>query len=68
MESGDARGFWERVQDDKDDRQAELKWCGSSPIYTFLRAVPGARGRLKQYQQWNIDDASVVSFAGMRFS
>lgn len=68
MESGDARGFWERVQEDKDDRQAELKWCGSSPIYTFLRAVPGARGRLKQYQQWNIDEQSVVSFAGMQFS
>lgn len=68
MESGDARGFWERVQEDKDERQAELKWCGSSPIYTFLRAMPQARGRLKQYQQWNIDETSVVSFAGMKFS
>jgi len=68
MESGDARGFWERVQQDRDDRQAELKWCGSSPIYTFLRAVPQARGQLRHYQQWNIDEASVVSFAGMRFS
>lgn len=68
MEAGDARGFWERVQEDGDDQQPELKWCGSAPIYTFLRAVPGARGQLKQYQQWNIDEASVVSFAGMRFS
>jgi hypothetical protein len=68
MESGDAPGFWERVQEDKDEQQTELKWCGSSPIYTFLRAVPQARGRLKHYQQWNIDEESVVSFAGMRFS
>jgi len=68
METGDARGFWERVQQDRDQSQAELKWCGSSPIYTFLRAVPQARGQLKHYQQWNIDESSVVSFAGMRFS
>jgi AmmeMemoRadiSam system protein B len=63
MESGDARGFWELVQDNGDD----LKWCGSAPIYTFLKAVPQARGRLLHYQQWNIDDHSVVSFAGMQF-
>ncbi len=63
MESGDARGFWDLVQQNHDD----LKWCGSAPIYTFLKAVPHARGRLLRYQQWNIDDQSVVSFAGMRF-
>ncbi len=65
---GDARGFWERVQEDRDESKQELKWCGSSPIYTFMKAVPQARGELRNYQQWNIDDASVVSFAGMRFS
>ncbi len=63
MESGDARSFWELVQQNRDD----LKWCGSAPIYTFLKAVPGARGNLLHYQQWNIDEASVVSFAGIRF-
>mgnify|MGYP003336395184 FL=1 len=63
MESGDAQGFWELVQENRDD----LNWCGSAPIYTFLRAVPQARGRLLHYQQWNIDEASVVSFAGLRF-
>jgi len=68
MESGDARGFWERVQEDRDEGKAELKWCGASPIYTFLKAMPQARGELRHYQQWNIDEASVVSFAGMRFS
>jgi hypothetical protein len=36
-------------------------------VYTFLKAVPEARGELLRYQQWNIDDQSVVSFAGMRF-
>jgi hypothetical protein len=63
MESGDARGFWDLVQQNQDD----LKWCGSAPIYTFLKAVPQAHGELLDYQQWNIDEASVVSFAGMRF-
>ena len=63
MESGDARGFWDLVQENHDD----LKWCGSAPIYTFLKAVPQARGELLGYQQWNIDESSVVSFAGMRF-
>jgi AmmeMemoRadiSam system protein B len=63
IEAGDAAGFWERVQ----DKQDHLKWCGSAPIYTFLRAVPQARAQLRHYQQWNIDEQSVVSFAGMRF-
>jgi AmmeMemoRadiSam system protein B len=63
MESGDARGFWDLVQQNHDD----LKWCGSAPIYTFLKALPQARGRLRRYQQWNIDDQSVVTFAGMSF-
>jgi hypothetical protein len=61
--AGDHAGYWEMVQDGHDD----LKWCGSAPLYTFLRAVPGARGTLLRYQQWNIDPASVVSFAGMAF-
>jgi AmmeMemoRadiSam system protein B len=63
MEAGDARGFWDLIQQNHDD----LKWCGSAPIYTFLKAVPDTRGRLLRYQQWNIDEQSVVSFAGMSF-
>jgi hypothetical protein len=63
MEQGDARGFWNLVQENRDD----LKWCGSAPIYTFLKAAPQARGNLLKYQQWNIDKHSVVSFAGVRF-
>jgi AmmeMemoRadiSam system protein B len=61
--AGDATGFWELVQENHDD----LKWCGSSPVYTFLKAKPGARGTVERYEQWNIDPQSVVSFAGMSF-
>jgi len=64
MEAGDARGFWDLVQPNQD----ELKWCGSSPIYTFLKCVPEAKGRLQRYEQWNIDEQSVVSFAAMTFA
>jgi hypothetical protein len=63
INAGDAQGFWERIQEQQDD----LKWCGSSPFYTFLKAMPDARGELARYEQWNIDPQSVVSFAGMRF-
>lgn len=61
--ASDAPGFWDRVRENRDD----LKWCGSAPLYTFLKCAPGARGELLRYQQWNIDEDSVVSFAGMRF-
>jgi len=64
MTAGDATGFWDLVQPGHD----ELKWCGSSPVYTFLKTVPGAKGALQRYEQWNIDEQSVVSFAGMTFS
>ncbi len=61
--AGDAGGFWDLVQENHDD----LKWCGSSPVYTFLKAMPDARGTTERYEQWNIDPQSVVSFAGMSF-
>jgi predicted class III extradiol MEMO1 family dioxygenase len=60
---GDANGFWDLVQENHDD----LKWCGSSPVYTFMKAMPNARGTVERYEQWNIDPQSVVSFAGMSF-
>ena len=63
MAAGDAVGFWDLVQENHDD----LKWCGSSPVYTFMKALPNARGNLERYEQWNIDPQSVVSFAGMSF-
>ena len=64
IHASDARGFWDLVKENQDD----LKWCGSSPIYTFMKAVPQANGTLHRYEQWNIDENSVVSFAGISFS
>jgi hypothetical protein len=64
MNASDARGFWNLIKENRDD----LKWCGSSPIYTFMKVVPQARGTLHRYQQWNIDEKSVVSFAGISFA
>jgi AmmeMemoRadiSam system protein B len=60
----DAGGFWDLVREQHDD----LKWCGSSPFYAFLKTAPKARGQLLRYEQWNIDERSVVSFAGMSFA
>ena len=61
--AGDAEGFWNLVQERRDD----LKWCGSSPLYTFLKTMPQARGHLLRYEHWNIDEQSVVSFGGIAF-
>jgi hypothetical protein len=36
-------------------------------LYTFLKAVPEARGSLLHYEQWNINPESVVSFAALEF-
>ena len=35
--AGTPAGFWDLVQETRDD----LRWCGASPLYTFLHAVPG---------------------------
>jgi AmmeMemoRadiSam system protein B len=63
LAAGDADGFWELVREGDD----ELKWCGASPLYAFLKATAPRRGALLRYEQWNIDPASVVSFAAMAF-
>lgn len=63
ISAGDAEGFWRLVTENGDD----LRWCGAAPIYVFLRAVAPASGELRRYEQWNIDEHSVVSFAGMSF-
>jgi AmmeMemoRadiSam system protein B len=64
INAADAAGFWDLVRPQQDD----LKWCGAAPFYTFLKTAPKMRGELLKYEQWNIDDRSVVSFAGMAFS
>jgi MEMO1 family protein len=64
INAADPAGFWDLVRQNHDD----LKWCGSSPFYTFLKSVPKLQGELLKYEQWNIDEQSVVSFAGMSFT
>jgi len=61
--ASDSRGFWDLVGPDRDP----LKWCGSTPFYSFLKAAPQLKGEVLRYEQWNIDASSVVSFAGMAF-
>jgi MEMO1 family protein len=60
---GEADAFFELVKVNQD----ELRWCGYAPLYTFLKAVPAARGTLLNYEQWNIDEQSVVSCAALSF-
>lgn len=62
--AGDADGFWAAVRENHDP----VRWCGAAPLYTFLRAVPKARGELLGYRQWNIDECSAVSFAAIAFA
>lgn len=59
---GDPIGFYGAVSFDGDSRRI----CGLSPIYTFLRALPGVRGRLLRYSQWP-DSAGAVSFCAAVF-
>ncbi len=60
---GNIEAYWSLIQEGHDD----LKWCGSSPLYTFLKVKPGLRGDLLRYQQWQIDPQSVVSFSALTF-
>ncbi len=61
--AGDREGFFDLVRPQGD----ELRWCGFSPLYTYLKAVPEARGSLLSYEQWNIDEESVVSVTALEF-
>ena len=61
--AGDADGFFDLVAPTQDD----LRWCGYGPVYTFLKTVKGFRGETLSYEQWNIDEGSVVSFVGAEF-
>jgi AmmeMemoRadiSam system protein B len=61
--AGEPDGFWEQIQQGGDD----LRWCGASALYSFLRATGSPPGALLRYEQWNIDPASVVSFGALAF-
>ena len=63
--AGDPAGFWRLVRGETGD---DLSWCGSAPLYTFLRVAPKVRGEVLHYLQWQIDSDSVVSCAGLAFS
>ena len=66
LRSRDAEGFFELVHPEGD----ALHWCGYAPLYAFLHAVAPVldlEGDLLHYEQWNIDPASVVTFAAMHF-
>jgi hypothetical protein len=58
----DARGFYAGVAADQDARRI----CGLSPIYTLLRLLPEARGRLLRYAQWP-DPQGAVTFCAVVF-
>ncbi len=60
--AGDALGFFARVAADGDARRI----CGLSPIYSLLRVLPGAPGRLIQYRQWP-DPEGAVTFCAVSF-
>jgi AmmeMemoRadiSam system protein B len=62
--ASESEEFFELVKPEED----ELKWCGFAPLYTFLQVQPQARGQVLRYDQWNIDEESVVSFAALEFS
>ena len=60
--AGDPTGFYASVAHDGDSRRI----CGLSPIYTFLRALPGVEGRLIRYSQW-ADPEGAVTFCAAGF-
>lgn len=61
--AGDAGAFWDVLRPNGD----ALRWCGSAPLYAFLKAARFGSGEVLRYEQWNIDAQSVVSFAGLAF-
>jgi AmmeMemoRadiSam system protein B len=62
--AGNARGFHDLVHPNRDP----LKWCGVSPLYTMLASHPNLSGQVLAYDQWNIDEQSVVSYAALEFN
>jgi MEMO1 family protein len=61
----DARGFWDHVSGDLDERRI----CGLAPIWSLLRTLSiEVRGRLLHYEQTvDAEDGSIVSHAAVGF-
>ena len=55
--------FFASVAADGDSRRI----CGLSPIYAFLRALPGIRGELLRYRQWP-DPQGAVTYCAAAFA
>ncbi len=58
----DPRGFYAGIAADRDARRI----CGLSPIYTLLRLLPEAPGRLVRYTQWP-DPQGAVTFCAVAY-
>jgi len=61
--ANDAAGLWELCRENQDPQ----KWTLTLPAYTFMKAVPEARGRLEYYGQKQFDEQSVVTHAALSF-
>ncbi|HUO63122.1 MAG TPA: AmmeMemoRadiSam system protein B [Terriglobales bacterium] len=61
--ASEAAAFFASVAADGDSRRI----CGLSPIYAFLRALPGSRGELLRYAQWP-DPQGAVTYCAAAFS
>ncbi len=55
LAAGDARAYWNLIQENRDD----LRWCGSAPLYTFLKARAASAGQTSQL-------SSVANRSGQR--
>ena len=60
--AGEPGAFFASVAADGDSRRI----CGLSPIYAFLRALPGSRGELLRYTQWP-DPEGAVTYCAATF-
>ena len=60
--AGEPAAFFASVAADGDSRRI----CGLSPIYAFLRALPGSRGELLRYAQWP-DPQGAVTYCAATF-
>jgi len=63
VKAGDPAAFYGSVAADGDSRRI----CGLSPIYSFLRVLPGARGDVLRYSQAP-DPQGAVSFCAAAFA
>lgn len=63
-ERAEAEAFWSHVAKDLDTRRV----CGLGPIYSLLRTMTAAKGRLVHYEQTvDAEEGSIVSHAAMGF-